>query len=327
MKTNLKILLVSFIALFYFPNVIHAQQTAQEFVFKTHYLLYLPESYKQDTTKRWPLVMFLHGKGESGDDIEKVKINGIPKNINEGKNYPFIVVSPQCPVNSHWEISLLNRLLDHIIGTYRVDENRIYLTGLSMGGFGTWEWACKNPERFAAIVPICGGGKSDDVWKIRHLPVWAFHGGKDPIVPIKFSEEMITKLKEIGSSPKFTIYPEVGHDSWVNAYDTNELYDWMQRKKRDKDFKVDISNENRGRYVGTYLIYEKDKIVIKEENDKLMTKGFGKEIELVPEGGNRFYVSAWWNNMVLFLFDKEGKVSGFDFYIGDNVINVKKVKE
>ncbi len=326
MKTNLKILLVSFIALVYFPNAIHAQQTAQEFVFKINYLLYLPESYEQDKTQRWPLVIFLHGKGESGDDIEKVKINGIPKNINEGKKYPFIVVSPLCP-NSHWDISFLNRLLDHIIETCRVDENRIYLTGLSMGGFGTWEWACKNPERFAAIVPICGGGKSKDVWKIRHLPVWAFHGGKDSIVPMKFSEEMITKLKEIGSSPKFTVYPEAGHNSWVYAYDTEELYDWMLSQKRDKDFRADISHEIRNRYVGTYLINEKDKIVIIEEKNKLMTKAFGKENELVPEGDNMFYVSAWWNNMVIFHFDKEDRVSGFDFYTGDSVINVKKVKE
>src|ERR1700712_525038 len=156
-------------------GVVSAQQTAQKFIQETQYLLSLPEGYDADTTRRWPLMIFLHGSGESGNDLEKVKAHGPPKLIAAGKKFPFIVISPQAADESFgWEAETLFRLLLSIKQAYRVDEERIYLTGLSMGGFGTWALALKHPQEFAAIAPVCGGGDTTDSWKLRNIPVWCF---------------------------------------------------------------------------------------------------------------------------------------------------------
>src|SRR5262249_22301455 len=155
---------------------------------------------------------------ESGDDLSKVKKHGPAKIVETKKDVPFIVVSPQSPGRG-WNPDTLSALLDDVQANYRVDHDRVYLTGLSMGGFGTWALAAAHPERFAAIAPICGGGNSRDASKIKDLPIWVFHGAKDPTVPIAASENMVKALKEAGSDVKFTIYPEAGHDSWTETYD------------------------------------------------------------------------------------------------------------
>lgn len=194
---------------------------------KADYLLYLPKDYGKDAGKKWPVLLFLHGSGESGADIEKVKAHGPPKLIAAGKEFPFIVVSPQSP-GGGWNVEVLNNLLDEIIKTHTVDENRIYLTGLSMGGYGTWAWAQDSPKRFAAIAPICGGGMPRRAYAIRNVPIWVFHGAKDPTVPIKEAEDMVAALKNAGANDvKFTVYPEAGHDSWTATYDNPELYEWF----------------------------------------------------------------------------------------------------
>jgi len=203
---------------------------------KMPYLLYLPRSYGQ-SEKRWPLMLFLHGAGERGDDLEKVKTHGPPKLIaREGKEFPFLVVSPQCPQDGWWsdeaQIEMLDALLDHILSRYRIDQNRIYVTGLSMGGFGTWGLAVRYPNRFAAIAPICGGGDPRDAPRISHLPVWAFHGAKDKVVALEKSQEMVAALEKAGSNVKFTIYPEDGHDSWTKTYNNPELYTWFLEHMR-----------------------------------------------------------------------------------------------
>lgn len=147
------------------------------------YLLYLPAGYHQDKTKEWPVLLFLHGVDERGKNLELVKKHGPPKIVEE-KDFPFIIVSPQCPKEQWWIAEDLNLLLEKIIRDYRVDTNQVYLTGLSMGGFGAWELAVKYPNKFAAIVPICGGGNPVLVNRIGHIPIWVFHGAKDNIVPI-----------------------------------------------------------------------------------------------------------------------------------------------
>ena len=141
------------------------------------------------------MILFLHGAGESGDDLSKVKIHGIPKLIESGKDFPFILVSPQSP-RGGWSSDSLNGLLDEVISKYKVDKERIYLTGLSMGGFGTWSLATAHPERFAAIAPICGGGNPARANRLKGLPIWAFHGAKDDVVPLSASESMIKALKD-----------------------------------------------------------------------------------------------------------------------------------
>lgn len=196
------------------------------------YLLYLPRDY--DKEKSWPLMLFLHGAGERGDDLELVKKHGPPKLIAAGKDFPFIVVSPQCPKGRWWEPMELVALLDEISGKYKVDPDRIYVTGLSMGGFGSWRLAAYAPERLAAIAPICGGGETYWTKEFAHLPVWAFHGAKDTGVPLERSQAMVDALKRSGGEPKFTIYPDAGHDSWSAAYDDPELYKWLLAQKRGK---------------------------------------------------------------------------------------------
>lgn len=195
-----------------------------------NYLLALPKDYdKQDT---WPLVLFLHGAGERGDNLDLVKKHGPPKLIGEGKDFPFIVVSPQCPKDVWWEPTELTALLDQIVKTHKVDEDRIYVTGLSMGGFGTWRLAAYTPDRFAAIAPICGGGEKYWARRFSHLPTWAFHGAKDQGVPLERSQEMIDAMKEKGGKPKLTIYPEAEHDSWTETYNNPEFYEWLLKQKR-----------------------------------------------------------------------------------------------
>jgi predicted peptidase len=125
-------------------------------------------------------------------------------------------------------------LLDDIIRTYRVDRDRVYLTGLSMGGFGTWDLAAAHPEKFAAIAPICGGGNPQNAKKLARLPIWVFHGAKDPTVPIERSREMVEALKAAGANVKFTVYPEAQHDSWTETYNNPEFYQWLLEQKRGK---------------------------------------------------------------------------------------------
>ena len=198
---------------------------------KYHYLLSLPAGY-EDSDRRWPLMLFLHGSGESGESLAKVKANGPPKLIalNE-RAFPCIVVSPQSPGRG-WNPDYLAALLDDICATYRVDPERVYLTGLSMGGYGTWMLAAAHPDRFAAIVPICGGGNPVDADKLKGLPIWAFHGAEDKTVKLENSEKMVDALKAVGSDVKFTVYPGVGHDSWTETYANPELYDWLFAQKR-----------------------------------------------------------------------------------------------
>ncbi len=195
------------------------------------YLLHLPEGY--DQKESWPLLLFLHGAGERGDNLELVKTHGPPKLIEAGQSFPFVVVSPQCPAGRWWEPLELGALIDEIVEKYKVDEDRIYVTGLSMGGFGTWALAVYQPARLAAIAPICGGGEP---LMLRLLPVkipaWVFHGAKDTTVPVERSEQMVDALKKAGCTVKLTVYPEAGHDSWTKTYANPEFYQWLLEQKR-----------------------------------------------------------------------------------------------
>lgn len=198
------------------------------------YLLFLPEGYDK-ADKPLPLIIFLHGAGETGSDLNLVKKHGPPKIVETKKDFPFVVVSPQAP-SFGWRVETLNALLDDVLAKHKVDPDRVYLTGLSMGGYGTWAWAGANPERFAAIVPICGGGNVKDAAKLKDLPIWVFHGAKDNAVNIKQSEQMVDAIKKAGGDPKFKVYPEAGHDSWTETYDNPELYTWLVQHKRDVSF-------------------------------------------------------------------------------------------
>ena len=221
-------------------------QTVNEFNFRKmqsaslKYLLFLPKGYDENATKRWPLMLFLHGAGERGNDIWKVATHGPPKVVAQDPDFPFVLVSPQCPDGQIWVPDVLLGLLDEVSSRLKVDTNRVYLTGLSMGGYGTWDLGLSHPERFAAIVPICGGGELIRVLladghknALKSLGVWAFHGGKDPTVPIEESQRMVAVLKKTGvEDVKLTVYPEAGHDSWTETYNNPEVYQWMLRHER-----------------------------------------------------------------------------------------------
>lgn len=218
------------------PNTPASVQTAERVTLQImhdfEFLRYLPDDYDADPQQTWPLLLFLHGAGERGRDLEILKRQGIPKEIEQGRKLPFVVVSPQCPPNERWNIFALEALIERMVREHRIDPDRIYLTGLSMGGFGVWGLALRHPERYAAILPICGGGEARYAAPLRDLPVWAFHGDQDPVVPLERSQEMIEAIKAAGGSPRFTVYPGVKHDSWTETYANPEVYAWLLSHRR-----------------------------------------------------------------------------------------------
>ena len=194
------------------------------------YLLHLPKGAKAGK-KKWPLLVFLHGRGERGDNLNRVKAHGPPK-FAEKKDMDFIVASPQCPSRSKWTPKIIVGMIDEVSAKHSVDKTRIYLTGLSMGGFGTWATAAEYPKKFAAVAPICGGGKVEWAKKYGKLPIWNFHGDKDGAVPVTLSRTMVEAIKKAGGNVTYTEYPGVGHNSWNKAYDNPKLYEWFLSHKR-----------------------------------------------------------------------------------------------
>src|ERR1044071_2145079 len=203
------------------------------------YLLYLPKEYGV-AERKWPLMLFLHGAGERSGPLSVVKKWGPPRRVDHGDDLPFMIASPQCPEKESWaqpsEQQLLIGLLDHLAKNFKVDKDRIYLTGLSMGGYGSWRLAADHPERFAAVVPICGGGKVEDAEKLKHLPIWVFHGTEDKAVPVQRSIEMVEAIKKAGGTQiRFTALENIGHNSWEAAYATPELYEWLAKQSGAKN--------------------------------------------------------------------------------------------
>jgi predicted peptidase len=213
------------------------------------YMLFVPQDYKPDG-KPWPLMLFLHGLGEcSNDDISRVKIHGPPSFADSRPDFPFVVVTPQLPpppgydpesptplkqdellalVSPAWKAKELIQLLNHVQTNLNIDPTRVYATGLSMGGYGTWRLVAEYPERFAAALPICSGGKPCEMARsLSRVPIWAFHGALDPVVPLSESQEMVDAVRGAGGNVRFTVYPDVAHDSWKRAYDNPEVYDWL----------------------------------------------------------------------------------------------------
>jgi len=203
-----------------------------------NYLLFMPRDTTAVENGKYPLIVTLHGIGERGNDLWKVKGEGLPK-ILDGKNdFPFIVVSPQCPSSTEWYYDdgiqqKLDKMIDSVIARYLVDTNRIYLTGLSMGGIGTLDLAIRYPKRFAALIPIAF--RIEDGWDlciIKDIPLWGFHGQKDDIIPVSKAQSVINTLIACGGNPLFTIYPDLYHDSWTRTYNNPDLYTWLLTKKK-----------------------------------------------------------------------------------------------
>jgi predicted peptidase len=201
---------------------------------------------------KYPLVLFLHGAGERGSDNAKQLVHGVPEfaKSENRKKYPCFLIAPQCPERASWvdlnwtvksvtqpakpsrSMHLVLELLDKLTLELPIDKDRIYVTGLSMGGFGTWDLICRRPEFSAAAVPICGGGDPAHAESIASMPIWIFHGAKDGAVRPELSRKMVAALTKAGAHPKYTEYPDEGHLSWIPAYKDPELFSWLFAQKR-----------------------------------------------------------------------------------------------
>lgn len=211
-------------------------QTAQHVTvraeFEYNYLLTLPVGYDADPDRRWPLIVFLHGIGERGTDVQKVRKHGLPQYLDEGHTVPFVVVAPQCPDDEWWNLPAVEAFITTMTQRYRIDPDRVCLVGMSMGGYGVWALAARHPERYAAVIPICGGGETKWAPRLRDLPIWAFHGALDQVVLPHHSQDMIDAIKAAGGSPRLTIYPDAAHDAWTATVHNPEIYTWLLGARR-----------------------------------------------------------------------------------------------
>lgn len=205
---------------------------------RLRYLLHLPPGYWTEPGRRWPLVLFLHGRGERGADVNLVRKYGIAKVVDDEPSADYIAISPQCPLTHEWPalVDTLGRLLHQATTHLPVDPDRVYLTGLSMGARGGWLLAVAQPERFATFVMICGRIPTPDflqqVVVLKDKPIWVFHGAKDPVVPVENSERIVAALQAAGGHPRLTIYPDADHDAWTATYSNAELYTWLFAQTR-----------------------------------------------------------------------------------------------
>lgn len=209
-----------------------AQKMIASVTSKTPYLAFLPRAYSA-RGPGLPLILFLHGSGERGADLEKVKAWGPPAIAAKDPDFPFIVIAPQLAEGEAWHALALKGLLDQVLARYNVDRRRVYLTGLSLGGYGAWDLAIRYPHYFAAVAPVCGGGIAHSVGSMRAVPTWVFHGQKDDAVPEQESARMVAALQEAGGDVRYTMLPEGGHiDAWVHAYDKAGLFAWFLQQSR-----------------------------------------------------------------------------------------------
>ncbi|MCX9155616.1 prolyl oligopeptidase family serine peptidase [Niveibacterium sp. 24ML] len=216
-----------------------------------HYLLALPEGYEADPQRAWPVIVFLHGAGEWGTDLARVKTQGLGAFVEGGGKLPAIVIAPQTPRDQLWHPLFVDAVLREVAARYRIDAERIYLTGLSLGGMGTWSTALAYPGRFAALAPVAGAFPNDMLaynlgrpeptaadWlpairQLTHLPVWIAHGEADPVVPFAMDRRVAAVLKQLGMAPRLEWMANVGHDAWTRTYaETPAFYEWLFAQRR-----------------------------------------------------------------------------------------------
>ena len=219
--------------------VLHGEVTAQMSAHRViverdqpmNYLLYRPEK----TGEPLPLVVFLHGGGESGDNIELVKTHGPPKLIEAGKEFPFYLFAPQNPYKRGlWDDRMVNYMVDELIDSLNIDTKRIYLTGLSRGGNGIWRMAINNPGKYAAMISICAAAiPMFYLNRVANLPVWFFHGEQDTVIPVQQTITAYGKMKIVNEKTRITLYPDAGHDSWTKTFENPSIYDWLLSQHLD----------------------------------------------------------------------------------------------
>jgi predicted peptidase len=196
-------------------------------------LLFLPAGFDRSGATRYPLLIFLHGSGEAGEDLEKLKVLGPPRIVASRADFPFIVASPQARNSiERFNPVVLNAMLDELLEQLPIDADRVYLTGVSMGGMWSYAWTSQRPERFAAIAPVCGTWDPADACRFKDVPVWSFHGAKDEVVPLEGDQATIEAIKACGGDARLTVYPDTGHDAWTAAYADPELFTWLLQQRR-----------------------------------------------------------------------------------------------
>jgi predicted peptidase len=209
------------------------QQTMQVRGQDRAYAVYVPREY--DPSRKWPLVVFLHGAGERGDDGLQQTDVGIGRAIRRNADrFPCIVVMPQCPEGVWWDKALedVGRAMELTLEAYAIDSSRVYLTGISMGGYATWLYGAKHAETFAALLPICGGGKVEHAPQLAQIPIWAFHGALDDVVLPEESRKMVKAVKEAGGSVQYTEYNDASHNSWDAAYENKKAIRWLLSQRK-----------------------------------------------------------------------------------------------
>jgi predicted peptidase len=198
-----------------------------------YYSVYVPREY--DPAKQWPVILFLHGMGQRGSDGLNQTDVGLPSAIRKNPDrFPCLVVMPQCRDDRFWDedAARAEQALKQTMAQYNVDPDRLYLTGLSMGGYGTWIYGARKTDVFAALMPVCGGGRVEDAPQLSRLPIWAFHGAEDEVVPVKETRVMVDAVAEAGGEIRYTEYPEVGHNCWDEAYNDPKAIRWLLEQRR-----------------------------------------------------------------------------------------------
>lgn len=197
---------------------------------RMRFWLHLPSGYTangEPWREPWPMLFFLHGSGERGTDLDLVKVHGPPKQVAQGLDLPFVLVSPQLEEGRRWDVVALQALNVALQARLRVDPRRVTATGLSLGGHGVWLWAARFPDALAAIAPVCGFGQPADACALKQVPVRAYHGAVDSVVPLKAQQAMVDAHRACGGQVEFIVYPGVDHDAWNLAYADPALYPWL----------------------------------------------------------------------------------------------------
>jgi len=207
------------------PVAAPAASQTEQLAAGLRYLLHLPAGYESRTA--WPLILFLHGDGERGDDLALIKREGLPRILETLPDFPFVVVSPQLPRRGRWSVKSLGAVLDEILARYRVEPGRIYVTGLSSGAVTSLEMAIRYPGRFAAVAAVTASEIPDGLCGMKDVPAWIFHNAGDERVPAGRAKRLVRALEACGGEARFTLFPRDGHDAWTETYRHQELYDWL----------------------------------------------------------------------------------------------------
>ena len=211
------------------------------------YLIRYPNDYQKGG--KYPVILFLHGAGSRGNNMEQIRENPFLTITDRYTRFPFLTVAPQCSSDTWFDLfESLKDLVSEIVKRTDTDEKRIYLMGASMGGYAAWQLAMSMPDFFAAIVPICGGGMYWNAARLVNVPVWAFHGKRDPVVFVEESEKMVTAVNRCGGNARLTVYPEKEHDSWTDTYQNWEVFEWMLSKENTNTHKLADDHHDSRRY-------------------------------------------------------------------------------